>query len=267
MRTPTEAIEDLWQARQHGDCCPAWLVGSISLDEALDIQLGLLDRHLRLGAQLGGWKVGLTSPRARSMLGADVRPFGYVLADRVIPSGATLDTSLMRKPAIEAELCFTIGARLEGTAVSREEVFAGLAAVSAGFEINERRPGSARADLGAMVTDCLTNWAIVHGASTPIGPDTATGIGTSLTSPDQLNDIAVRLTCDGETMWQGVSRDELDDHVTSLQRLVANLTAHGRALEAGQRVITGAYCRFDARPGQHWRATYEPMGDVEVRFT
>ncbi|MFZ8914688.1 MAG: hypothetical protein ACO2YP_08875, partial [Pseudomonadales bacterium] len=39
-----------------------------------------------------------------------------------------------------------------------------VSGVCAGFELNERRPGSAEPDFFAMVTDCLTNWGIVHGA-------------------------------------------------------------------------------------------------------
>ncbi len=266
---PTDLADRVWAARTAGDFAPAWLVGHLSLEQALDLQLDLLARKQAAGARLGGWKVGLTSERARRMLGADERPFGHVLADRVIPSGTTLDTATMHHPSVECELCVTIGRTIGGPgtpAPTRDELFAAIERVSAGFELNERRPGSAKADFTTMVADCLTNWGIVVGS------------GVAPPSADALNGITISLTCNGEERYRGVSRDELDDHVTSLGRLVETLAAHGRALEAGMVVITGAVCRFDVAPGETWRATYgglggnsngsaDDVGVVEVTFT
>jgi 2-keto-4-pentenoate hydratase len=248
-------VRRLEEARKGGDYCPAWLVGALTLDEALAVQLGLLARRLAEGEKLAGWKVGLTSPRARKALGADVRPFGYLLASRVFPSGASVPAAGIRALSIEPELCFTVGSRLAGSEVTREQVLASVARVAAGFELNERRAGAARPDLPAMVTDCLTQWGIVEGG------------GVALRDAGDLGRVRCTLRRDGEKAYEGVSRDELDDHVESLRRLVAELAAHGRALEPGHKVITGAFARFDAGPGQHWRAVYEGIGEVEVRFT
>jgi 2-keto-4-pentenoate hydratase len=244
--------ERLWKSRQHGDFAPDWLNGALTLDEALDVQLGLLERKLAGGEKLAGWKVGLTSDRARKALGVDERPFGHLL--RVLESGSAVPTGQIAQPSIEPELCFTIGRRLQGAALGRDEISAGVARVSAGFEINERRPGSVRPDFCAMVTDCLTQWGIVAGQ------------GVELASAPDLGGVRCTLTRDGETVYGGVSRDELDDHLDSLSRLAAALTAHGRALEPGQRVITGAFARFDASAGQRWCADYEGIGSVEVAF-
>jgi 2-keto-4-pentenoate hydratase len=249
-----KAAERLWQARQEGDYCPAWLPGSLSLEEALAVQLRLLERECANGRELAGWKVGLTSPRARASVGGDARPFGYILADRVIASGLSVDAAAIGKPSIECELCFTVGRRLEGATVSREDVVAAMSHVSAGFEINQRRPGSARADLTAMATDCMANWGIVVGS------------GVEATAADDINAIRCRMERDGEVVYEGVSRDELDDHFDSLRALVAGLARHGRALLPGQLVITGAYVRFDASAGQRWRANYGSIGTVEVEF-
>lgn len=245
----------LLKARQEGDYCPEWLPGALSLDEALGVQLRLLDHELAAGHRLGGWKVGLTSPRARKAVGADVRPFGYILAERVLEGGGCVEAAGIRRPSIEPELCFTVGRRIEGAAVARDEVVAAISHVSAGFEINERRPASARADLAAMATDCMTNWGIVAGS------------GVEVAGVDDINGVRCRMERDGEVVYEGVSRDELDDHFESLRALVAGLALHGRGLLAGERVITGAYARFDAAAGEQWRATYSGIGAVEVRFT
>jgi 2-keto-4-pentenoate hydratase len=254
MATDLAAIAGrLHAARMAGDYCPEWLPGALDLDGALAVQLMLLDRAIAAGERLGGWKVGLTSPRARGALGADVRPFGYVLERDIFASGATLPTASISRPSIEPELCFTFARPLEGLNADRDAARAAVSTVSPGFEINERRAGSARPDLPAMVTDRLTQYGIVYGESAD--PRTL-----------DVNGIRCELKRNGDTVYTGVSRDELDDHFGSLARLAAGLAAHGRRIEAGQRVITGAFARYDAAPGDHWRADYSGAGSVEVSF-
>lgn len=247
-------VERLSEARRKGDFFPAWLNGALGLDEALAVQLGLLERAVAGGEALAGWKVGLTSERARAALGADARPFGHLLASRVFASGAVLRASGIARPSIEPELCFSFGRRVGGAGVTREQILDALERASAGFEINERRAGSARPDFCALVTDCLTNWGIVVGE------------GASPRELPDLDTLRCRLYRDGEEVYAGISREELDPHLESLRRLAVGLAAHGRALEPGEKVITGAFARFDARAGQEWRAVYEGLGEVEVSF-
>ena len=104
-----DAATRLLEARADGDHFPDWLIGSIDLDTALDLQLAVLDQHLAAGAHVGGWKVGLTSEASRQRLGADERPFGFVLGERTFATPATIDASTIREPSIETEMCFTIG--------------------------------------------------------------------------------------------------------------------------------------------------------------
>jgi 2-keto-4-pentenoate hydratase len=246
--------ERLWKARQKGDYAPEWLNGALSLDQALDVQLGLLERKRAQGEALAGWKVGLTSERARSALGVDERPFGHLLSSRLLETGSTAPTAEIPRPSIEPEMCFSVGRRLAGARLSREEIRDSIDRVAAGFELNARRPSSVRPDFCAMVTDCLTQWGIVEGS------------GVELASAPDLTGVRCTLFRDGEQVYTGLSRDELDDHLDSLARLVAGLTAHGQALLPGQKVITGSFTRFEAAAGEHWRADYEGIGSVEVTF-
>jgi 2-keto-4-pentenoate hydratase len=234
-----------------GDHYPDWLVGHLDLDAALGVQVRLLRKALAAGAVLSGWKVGLTSDRARTALGSDARPFGYLLAETTFPTGAEIDTSQVRAPSIEAEFLFTIGSRLSGPSVGRDEVKAAVARVAAGYELNERRPGTARPDLPAMATDRMTQWGIVEGG----------GI-----TPGDLDLDAVRVTmwCDDQERLSARSGDEVDDHYSSIARLVTELDRFGLALEPGQKVITGALGRFDLQAGERWRATFEGIGTVAI---
>jgi 2-keto-4-pentenoate hydratase len=257
MSDPTgESVADL--AEQYvasvraGDYAPEALVGRLDLPSALEAQLAVLRERLEEGEELGGFKVGLTSARAREAVGADVRPFGYILASRILGGGAVVDSRALRKGSVEAELCFTIGHRLAGE-VSAEHARAAVSRVAAGFELNEARPGSARRDLGLLVADDLTQWGIVEGT----GKDIA-GVG-------DLAEVECRMVRNGEEVYVGRSGDVLDDHFASLARLAAVLAEHGQALEPGYKVITGAFCRYDLVPGDHWRADYSAIGEVDIR--
>ena len=246
----------LWVDRQSGDHAPSWLANRLNLDDALAIQVRLLRRYEADGAMLAGWKVGLTSERARQALGADVRPFGFVT--QALHSPVSVATADVRRPSIEPEFVFTVGQRLGAPDVTAQQARAAMASVAAGYELNEQRNGAVpRPDLPLFVTDRLSQWAVVEGAALPL---------TDATAFDP-NAVLVRMRCNSEERLVARSGDELDDHWSSLARLAMGLHAHGLALEPGQKVITGALGRFNVEAGEHWLTTFEGIGDVEVRWT
>jgi 2-keto-4-pentenoate hydratase len=250
-----EAVaERLAAAIADGDHFPPWLPGSLDLDGALAVQLRLLHRDLLAAEQLAGWKVGLTSERARRAVGADVRPFGYLLASHVFASGAEIPASSIRHASIEAEFLFTMARPLRGRDVTPVDARAAIDHVAAGFELNERRAGSARPDLVALATDRMTQWGVVEG--TGIDPR---GV--------ELNDVVVRMWCDDNERVAARSGDEVDDHWNSIARLAVELDRYDMGLQPGQKVITGALARFDLAPGERWRATFDGIGDVTIRST
>lgn len=255
MSTPDDLAERLLAARSDGDFSPAFLAGAIDLPQALDLQLAVLQQELDAGKTVGGWKVGLTSEASRTRLGADERPFGFVLDERTLSSGVAVDSSSIANLSVETEMCFTVGTDIGNTDVTPDEIFNYITGVAAGFELNEARPGSVPPDFHAMVTDCLTNWGIVAGS--PV----------STASVADLSATDITMERNGEIVFNGVSRDFVDDHAISLCRLVEQLARHGQMLRAGQKIITGAFARFPTKPGDHWRASYAGIGEVAITIT
>ena len=181
-----DVAEKYWAARQTGDYAPTWLANKLSLEDGLALQIRMLRRYEANGAQLAGWKVGLTSERARTMLGADVRPFGYIL--QVLRTPAAVQAADVRRPSVEPEFVFTVGSRLGGAEVSAQDARAAMARISAGYELNEQRTGSVpKPDLPLFVADRLSQWAIVEGASVALA-------GSSF----DPNAVVVRMRCNGE---------------------------------------------------------------------
>jgi len=258
MRVDVDAAaEDLWFYAERGDHAPERWGGVLTYEDGLAVQLTHLDRKLAGGEQLAGWKVGLTSQRAREMIGADERPFGHLLRSQVFSSGDEVPAGSLHEPHIEPELCFVFARPVDDVSQLQDAV----GSVHAGFELNENRPGTVRGDFPLTVADNMAQWGIVVGQ----GADPR---------PLDLNAVTVELRCDGEVRFEGKSADLLDDHWESLGRLVEVLGRHSRRIEAGHRVITGAFCRLPAAAGERWAASFnkpgspdaDPLGMVDVAF-
>ena len=223
------------------------------LHAGLHRQLETLEEKLAAGESLGGWKVGLTSGRARDSMGAGFRPFGYILESRIFASGASIDLSAFERVGVENECCFTMAKELSGE-VSRAEVLDALDGVAPGFEINERRlPADATAP--ERLADNLSQWGIVAGTSRDLA-----GI--------DFESVVVTLARDGEAVETVAARGHIEDHFESIAALAEQLARFGRALEPGQRVITGSFGRCPVQGSSSWSGDFgSELGVVEVIFT
>jgi len=195
------------------------------LDEGLRRQLAVLGDR-----QVAGWKIGLTSGSARDSMGKGFRPFGYILPERVLPSGALVRLAGIATPGIENELCFTLGRALAGY-VGRREIFDAIEAVSPAFELNERRVGRDAAPADRLADD-LAQWGIVVGSPRRLDWERF-----------QFESIAVTLHCDGDLVDSVAAAGHIDDHFDSLAALARQLARFGRSIDAGARVITGSFTK------------------------
>ncbi len=257
VNTPPDVVEILW--RVHNDPAGGHEDALAHLDElslALSLaqgqhhQLALLDRWLAQGEALGGWKIGMTSGANRNSMGDGVRPFGFILASRILTSGDRLSVATLHRGQVENELCFLIGGELGAGATAADAYHAVEAALPA-FEINQKRlPAGATA--GLRVADDLSNWGIV--------------IGDLATAPQRLQDLTVTLS-DTEKAIEVVQSDgHIDDHYESLAILANTLAQYGHSLKPGQYVITGAYGKTAFAPGTYTGHFDQGIGSVTVHL-
>jgi 2-keto-4-pentenoate hydratase len=220
------------------------------LRDGLPLQLALAGLWQRGGEELGGWKIGWTSGAARDRGGPGFRPFGFVLASRILPSGSALSADQVPGGALEPEICVTIGSRLAGPDVTTEQARAAVESVAPAFEvISHRLPDSL--SLAARIGNGLNNWGLVVGE--PHARDIA------------LDSLLVEVRRDGTLLDSGVSNVErVDDPFVSLTRVTRELHAYGLALEPGQRVITGSITPGAKIQGGRYEATFGPLGSVAV---
>lgn len=218
--------------------------------EALDLQLAVLDRFLRAGDKVAGWKATFASGSGRDRMGTGFRPFGYILASRAVRSGEQVEFSRFANLAIEPELCLRLGADLTGSP-SIDQARAAVDAVEASFELNEARYVS-DADDATILADGCTQWGLV--------------VGAGAASRDRLTRTTVELWHDDELVSTSTPGDAMDDPFLSLARVAALLHEHGRSLAAGERVITGSFARAAVTGPGRWRAVFHDIGVVTVRI-
>jgi 2-keto-4-pentenoate hydratase len=203
------------------------------------------------GETVGGWKLGQTSGESRDAFGPGVRPFGFILASRILEDGARLSWAQVENGGIENEVCFVIGTDIS-EAVDADSVRAHLAGVAPAFEINQRRIPKTSPD-AERIADGLANWGIVVGPVRPI--------------PDhwQPDAMTVTLCHEGQPVDSVAAAGHIDDHFQTLARLANQLLEHGRCLKAGDRAITGAFGKQNQPGPGLWTGEFgSDLGSVSL---
>lgn len=216
-------------------------------------QLERLARLEAAGEVVGGWKLGLTSGTSRDAFGRGVRPFGFILASRILADGDHLYWSVVGEGGIENEVCFLVGSDVTKP-VSPTSIRRHIAAVSPAFEINQRRI-PADAPPAERIEDGLANWGIVAGPPLAIPRDW------------QPETLTVTLSHEGQPVASVDARGHIDDHFESLARLANLLLEFGRHLKVGERLITGAFGRQAQPAAGQWMGDFgEDLGFVSVEI-
>ena len=225
-----------------------------SNEELLSAQSRQLDRLFELeerGEPVGGWKLGLTSGESRDAFGPGIRPFGFILASRILASGESLDWAQVGQGGIENEVCFLIGRDITEP-VTAHSVIHHLGGVAPAFEINQRRIDSSSSPTERIV-DGLANWGIVVGDSVPVSPGWA------------AENLVVTLSHEGESVVSVPARGHIDNQFESVARLANELLAFGRFLRMGDRVITGAFGRQAQPVAGLWQGDFgAELGTVSI---
>lgn len=207
------------------------------------------------GAEIVGWKIGLTTPRMQQMCGVAEPIVGAILAGRLHRAPARVAVGDHVRLGVESEIALRIGrAFATGETVSPGRVLEHVDGVAAAFElVDDSGADYARLSAVTLVADNAWNAGLVTG---PVRA--AADIGA----------LAGRrgvLTRDGEAVDEGSSSDVLGDPANALAWVVGHLASRGRALEPGQWVSTGSIVptKFVA-PGQTWRFEVEGLEPVEL---
>lgn len=250
-----ETTETLWQSAKHWSSPAVTLQKTLTLADAYRVQLDILARWQAAGEKLGGWKIGASAEGARKALGLQAPISGYLLASRHFSSGHTFTHAALGRPIIESELCFTIGQRLRGPGVTREQVLAAVSAVLPAFEVVDMRLDM-RADMPLGIADDVAQWGYVTGAALSPYPKDL-----------DLGQVRVEMQKNGEVVEHVTGKDAIDNQLDSIAWLANHLAEYGLALEPGQRIMSGSFTKpMPIAKGDRWESAFSGIGSVSATF-
>ena len=248
-------VDVLWRELQQGRHYPAELSGKLTIEQAYQVQMAVLARHIAAGERQVGWKAAFTAPAPRKAFGSAVPGHGYLLEKARRENGARFDFDAMTTPAVEVELIMTFREDLAGPGITADQVRQALAGISPGFEVLERR-GNMAADLPLGIADNILQSAFLGAPEVSPAPADF--------SPEE---ITVEIVRNGEVFQTVRGKDVIDNHFETIAFLANALTKYGHRIKPGQQVLTGSFISpTNADKGDHWVARYQGLGEAELFF-
>lgn len=199
----------------------------------------------RLGTRPAGYKIALTTPAMRELVGYADSISGRVLASQIYTDGATVETQQHGRLAVEFEIAFVMRADVpqRGTPWGRDIADFVQRAHPALELVDDRR-----ADYAALPQQILT--LIADNAW-----NAGLVVGQALTGWDwqDLDQIEGVAQVQGQEVGRGRGSDVLGHPLDALAWLADHLQASGSGLRAGDFVTTGSLVK-----------TQFPLGPCEV---
>ncbi len=249
------AIHAFWEATRQGIYYPSEWRGQLNVDEAYQVQLGLLERYVRAGERHAGWKVGLTAKAIQDQIGYHEPVLGFLLESGNKPSGSAIPFTDLLAPSFETELCLTLAEPLRGPGVTLEAARAALGEAAPAFEIVEKR-GDFTGDIPLALTDNSQQKFFVTGPATKLEP-----------GGPPLSEATVEIFINGESVEQAAASNVMGDPAAAVAWLADRLAGLGRGLEAGQRIMSGSFTKqVPIAQGDLIEARFEPFGAISAEF-
>lgn len=229
----------------------------MDIEDAYRIQEAFIRRKLQDGAQIKGYKVGLTSKPMQEMAGTTEPDFSAMTDDQFLPEDTPIPFSDFFSPLVEIEIAFVMKHALKGPGVLPVDVIRATDFVLPAIEIVDfrlaREPGFGIIDTVADLAAC---GAAVLGAN-----------------PRRLDMIDVRrvngvLSKNGKVEQEGEASAVLGNPVTSVAWLANKLGEFGVVFEPGQAILTGSFVRaIPVEAGDEIHCRFDQgLGDLSVSF-
>lgn len=208
---------------------------------------------------VAGYKIALTTPQMRALVGLDSPIAGCLHSRQVVRGPATARQSSYGRLVVEFELAFQLGKELPagGTPYSAESMVGAVRAVMPAFELADDR-GADYATLPARGLELAADNAWNEGAV--LGAPIEDWRGIDLAA---LRGVAY---INGEPAGEGRGADSMGHPLAALAWIANHLSSRGQALRAGDFVLSGSLVTSKfPRAGDQLRFEAGALGSVELR--
>lgn len=227
----------------------------LTVTQAYQIQLGLVQNRLKAGRRIIGKKIGLTSQAMQKLLGVPEPDYGHLFDDMVVLNGQPITAAQLLQPRCEGEIAFLLGRDLAGPGVSVADVLAATEAVIPALEIVDSRVRDWKIKIQDTVADNGSSALLV--------------LGDKLSPVRNLNLrlVGMVLEKNGQMVDTGAGGAALGHPAAAVAWLANKLAEFEIVLKAGEIVLSGSLATAPpAAAGDHFRADFDRLGSVAVTF-
>ena len=203
-----------------------------TVEEAYAVQDEFVELKSRACGKVAGYKIALTTPAMRAMVGLNDSIGGVLHEKQVVRAPASVRAADYGRLIVEFEVAVQLETDLPvSTLHTRESVAAAVGAVMPAFELADDRDA---------------DYASIASLSLGLVADNAWNEGAVLGSPvkewKSIDLAAIRGTAsmNGEKVGEGYGRDAMGHPFEAVAWVANSLAKRGKRLRAGQFVITGS---------------------------
>lgn len=252
-----EAARTLYQAEMDRVPVAPLVEGypDLSVKDAYQIQLSVIELKKAKGAKVVGKKTGLTSKAMQQMLGVNEPDFGHLLDTMLVKDHQPISVKELIQPKVEPEIAFVLARDLKGPGVSPQDVLEATRAVAPSLEIIDSRIRDWRIRLVDTIADNASSGRVV--------------LGDTWVSPQELDLrlIGMVFQKNGDVVGTGAGAAVLGHPAAAVAWLANTLAEYGFSLHADEVILPGALCgTVGVAAGDEVTATFDRLGSVSVRF-
>ncbi|GAA6142764.1 2-oxopent-4-enoate hydratase [Hydrogenophaga sp. 5NK40-0174] len=227
----------------------------ITIEDAYQIQLRMIQRRIDAGEHVVGKKIGVTSKVVMDMLGVNQPDFGHLLSGMVFNEGQAISVGEMIAPKAEAEVAFILAKDLEGPGVTAADVLRATDCVMPCFEIVDSRIKDWKIKIQDTVADNASCGVLTLG-----------GVRKSPRDLD-LSLAGMVLEKNGEIISTSTGASVQGSPVNAVAWLANTLGRLGIGLKAGDIILSGSQSPLvPVVAGDSLHSSVGGLGSTSVRF-
>lgn len=203
-----------------------------------------------------GWKLGLTSKAKQKMIGVHEPSYGVLLQSMQLFEGEPVSVAPFIHAKAEPEIAFVFDKDVNGPCCTVADVIAATAYVAPAIEIIDSRFHGFKFTLADAVADNSSSSRFI--------------IGERFFKPAEvdLRLMGMVFKKNGEIASTGAGAAVMGHPARAIAWMVNKLCKTGQGIKAGEIVLAGAMSGAEViAAGDHFSASFDRMGSVEVFFT
>ncbi len=229
---------------------------SISIEDAYQISLRMLQNRLDSGEKVIGKKIGVTSDAVMDMLDVRQPDFGF-LTDAMRYDNEMPISKTLIQPRAEGELAFLLKKDLSGPGISNADVLAATEAVLPCFEVVDSRIEDWKIKIQDTVADNASCGLFTVNESAAVDPYKL-----------DLSTCSLVVKKNGEVISTGKGAAAMGSPVNCVTWLANTLGQFGITLNAGDIILSGSLVPLEpVTAGDVMTVTVEGIGECTVNFT